>query len=169
MPEYAEAGNLVFRYLDTNGDGTGTKNANGDYSVTPGRFYVQNANDKGMCVSRLIVHIQDAQNFSADNYGNLASALTNGVSVNAKDHVDNVLLDLTDGLPVKSNADWGRLCYDTINVSYGSGNDFVQVRWTFSKAGKFLSLAKDESLNVDLNDDLSGLVGHYFMVQGYYL
>ena len=157
----------VYRYLDTVGDGTGTKNANGNYSSTAQDFRI-NAPTQGMyCLERMIVHIRDAANMSADEYGNLNSALTNGVTV-AVYNDDTLDCDLVDGLPIKANADWGRVCYDSEPLSYGSGDDFIRVRWTFAKAGQPIYLFDDWNLRVELNDSFTGLVEHYFMVQGFY-
>ena len=157
----------VYRYLDTVGDGSGTKNANGDYSSSATDFRI-NAPAGGVYeITRMLVHIRDAANMSADEYGNLNGALANGITVAVYDG-DTLDCDLTDGLPVQSNADWGRVCYDAESLSYGSGDDFVRVRWTFSKAGQPLYLAGDYNFRVQLNDNFTGLVAHYFQVQGFY-
>ncbi len=80
-----------------------------------------------------------------------------------------VVKDLTDGLPIKSNAAWGRVCYDIDISTFGTGDNFVECRWTFAKSGKFLELngQAGEWLEAYLSDDLSGLVSHTFMVQGF--
>ena len=45
----------------------------------------------------------------------------------------------------------------------------IVVRWTFAKSGAPIRLdgAKNARLEVLLNDDLTGLVDHHFVVQGY--
>lgn len=160
---------LMFsRYADTDGDGSGTKNANGDYSGGEEIFYIQPPADESFYVSRLIVSIEDASGFSAAEYGNLAAALSTGVEVRVQDDAGTII-DLTDALPVKTNAGWGALCYDVDLKTWGQGNELLVVRWTFSKSGQFIKLNGDdgERLEIVLNDDLDGLVGHRFLLQGY--
>ena len=54
-------------------------------------------------------------------------------------------------------------------LAWGAGNDQLIARWTFSKAGRPIRLVGDnnERLEVVLNDDFTGLVHQYFVVQGY--
>lgn len=155
----------IYRYLDTAGNGTGTKNAIGDYS-TPDEFYISGPSSGRMVLERMIIHVRDGSGFSAEKYGGL-TALTNGLSVAVVTEGETV--DLTDGVPVKTNAAWGRLCYDLAFHITGAGDDFMSVRWTFSRSGKPIVLkSATDKLGVTLNDDMTGLVEHYFMVQGYY-
>jgi hypothetical protein len=51
-----------------------------------------------------------------------------------------------------------------------AGDEMLQVRWTFAKSGAQLRLNgnNNERLEVVLDDDLDGLIEHYFMVQGVY-
>ncbi len=156
---------ILCRYLDTNGDGTGTVDAIGDYSTVT-EFYYE-APELGATFHRMIVSIEDNGGGTISEYGNLgAGGLTNGIEVKVVDDSDTVMADLTDGLPIKSNGDWGRLCYDIDRKDWGGGNDFYQVRWTFSKSGEPVILREGWRLVVYLNDDFTNLVGHHFMVQG---
>lgn len=154
------------RFLDLDGDGTGTKNAIGDYS-TADTLYIQPAAGTVYRIERMLVSIEDGVGMRAERYGGLAAALTNGVTVRVADD-SGTILDLTDGLPIKSNAGWGSYCYDVDIKAWGAGNELLLVRWTFAKAGVPLRLDGDnnERLEVILNDDMTGLVSHYFMVQG---
>jgi hypothetical protein len=165
-----KAEDLLYRFLDTVGDGSGTKNAVGDYSAgtgTPTSFKIVPPSGELYTLSRVIVQIRDSGLISAEGYGGLA-ALTNGVELRVRDGAGTVL-DLVNGLPVKSNAGWGSFCYDVALTEFGAGDNFVQVRWTFSKSGKALELNGDEGeyLEAYLSDDLTGLVGHTFQVQGF--
>lgn len=154
---------ILSRYLDTNGDGTGTKNANGNYSVTPEQFYID-----GPCtLTRMIVMIEDTAGMQAEEYGNLGVALTNGVTITIdRSGLDNNAVNLTDGLPIKTNAEWGRLCYDVDVKSWGAGDEVFLARWTFANAEP-IKLGDGDRLEVTLNDDFTGLIEHYFKVQGY--
>ena len=161
------SGGLIFsRTLDTVGDGSGTKNAN---QVAATTFKLKPPAGLAMEVGRLIIQIRDNVAPNSDNYGNI-SALTNGIDVKVTRNGE-LLRDLTDGLPVKSNADWGRVCYDIRESIFSAGTAFVQARWTFkrfSNRGLILSSSSDDALEVTCNDDLSGLVEHYFTGQGIY-
>lgn len=159
---------ILSRYLDTNGDGTGTKNAVGNYSGGAQSFKLAPPASTIYRVHRLLVTIEDTSGMTPTEYGNLGAVLTNGITVRVHNGTSTVV-DLTDGLPVKSNEQWGALCFDAVLRSWGAGNDVLAVRWTFSAAGVPLRLDGDASevLELVLNDDFTGLVSHYFVAQGY--
>lgn len=156
----------LFKALSSNGDGTGTVNAIGDYSVTPLNLKYTGEIDKVGLINRMIVQIVDGNGFSVSNYGALP-ALTNGVVVSVKDANDNVINSLT-AYPVLSNGDWGAQCYDAQYQSYGVGDDTLLVRWTFGNSGKPLEIdfRKGEYLDVELNDNFTGLTLHRFKIDG---
>jgi hypothetical protein len=146
-------------------DGTNNPNANGDYSTTAGEFVIEvPAGETKLNLSRVIVYIEDSGTFKAETYGALA-ALTNGVSLVIEKN--GVETDLTDSTPIKTNAQWGRLCYDVDVKTWGNGNSATVVRWTFSKSGVDLSLQMGDRVIVRLNDNLTGLIDHTFLFQGY--
>lgn len=60
-------------------------------------------------------------------------------------------------------------CYDVELKSWGAGNEVLLVRYTFLKSGQFVRLVGDnnERLEVVLNDNLTGLIDHSFLIQGY--
>jgi hypothetical protein len=166
---------IIFsRLLDTNGDGTGQKAANLDFASATdwaggATFYIQPEVDEVMAVNRMLVQIVDTGTLSADNYGAL-SALTTGIAVRVNSK-RGVIMDLTDGVLIKKNGDWGRLSYDVNITGFASGEDFLHVRWTFAKSGRPVFLHGDrlERLEVVMpGEDLSGLTDHYFTAQGYY-
>ena len=156
----------LYRYLDTVGDGSGTKDARGNYSSTPARFKIVPPAGEIFYIARMIIHYQDVGAPDADKYGNnitLANGITIGI-YNVSD--DSLHTELTDGLPIKTNAEWGRLAYDVRVDNFGVGNDFVQVRWSFFKSQRTVILGEDQYLGIILSDDFSGLVSHHFMAQG---
>jgi hypothetical protein len=150
-------GGAVVPFTD---DGSATTTLN-----NPFRFYIEAQAGEILRVARMIVHIEDAITWNAAEYGNLGAALTNGVSVTVEDTDGNTINTLTD-ITVKSNADWGRYCFDNAYVAYGAGNDFLSARWTFDKAGSPIRLKLGEKFVVTVNDDLDGLDAHTFVVQG---
>jgi len=158
----------VYRFLDTVGDGSGTKNANGNYSLGEERFLIKPAADEVIRLERMIVTIEDTAGFTAAKYGDIA-ALTTGVDIKfVRDGVD--ILSYTDNELITTNARWASFCYDADLKTWGAGNELLAVRWTFSKSGTPVRLvgSEVESFEIVLNDDLSGLVLHKFHVQGYY-
>jgi hypothetical protein len=124
-----------------------------------------------MNLQRLLVNIEDVGNFDADNYGNNISLTSdNGVQVICS--VNGVSTDHTDGLLIQSNAEWNRLAgIDTVLSDYGTGNQHLNVRYTMAKArpdGVVLKGDEGDRFIVRLKGNFTGLVSHYFMVQGFY-
>jgi len=159
-----------FRYLSTDGTTNGTKNAIGDYSDTGSGltiFSIQPPDGVVYRCSRIMPFIEDAGSFDSGKYGN-SVVLTNGIEVRVQDD-SGTIIDMTDGVPIKTNPHWKRLCYDVDPSAYGTGNEAVGVRWTFTKAGQYIRLdgSNNERLEVLLHDAFDDLVGHYFQVQGY--
>lgn len=158
----------LYRYLDTNGDGTGTKDASVDGSGTQQIFKITPPAGTIYRIARMLIYIQDGSGFAAAEYGNLGTTLTTGIGLRIHNGTTTVL-DLMDGVKVQQNADWARCCYDANLVTWGAGDEFLVVRWTFERAGQMLRLDGDatESLEILIDDNLTGLTSQYFQVQGY--
>lgn len=146
----------------------GTYNANGNYSVTPASFRLSAAADQVIEVHRLIVTIRDGSAFSAEKYGGITGGLSTGVKIYFRDSDDSLLYDVTgSGHAIQANADWGSFCYDVDLKSWGSGDSFLLVRWTAARSfGVPFTIRPGQYVEVYLNDDLSGLIAHYFQMQG---
>ncbi len=160
----------ISRYLDTNGDGTGTKNAVGDYSVGTTDFYIEPPGPDKFVLSRLLIQIEDARTggWDADGYGQIsAPGLTNGISALLLSDTGSIACDLTDNTPIKSNVGWGQLCYDTVLHDFGNGNFFLSIRWTLAALGHPIELDPGERFVIRLSDDFTALVAHYFLIQGF--
>jgi hypothetical protein len=161
---------ILIRYLDTNGSGAGTKNAVGEYHDAGNGaeiFYIQPPPGAVYRIARLLPFVEDQGTFDSGSYGN-GITLTNGISIRVQND-SGTIVDLLDGLPIKLNTHWARICYDMSISSFGTGNEYLHARWTFAKSGQMIRLVGDnnERLEVVLNDDFSDLVSQYFMVQGY--
>ena len=165
---FGEQETLLSRFLDTDGDGTGTKNAIGDYS-TPEDFYIQPAAGQVYRINRILISIEDGSGFKAGLYGGLA-ALSTGLSLKVED-ASGTLVDFMDGVPVKTNGQWARVCFDVDLKSWSASptEELLVVRLTFSKFGQAVRLDGDnaEKLVMTLSDNMTGLLSHYFKVQGY--
>ena len=150
-------------------DGT-NDNMNVDGSSTPVPFYRGPPVGETWAIHRMIVLIEDNANFTADGYGGVAT-LTNGIdfSIFTGGVAGTETEDLLDGDPVNSVADWASNCYDMAEHTFGSGNNFIVIRWTFTKMGRPLILQGDvnDIICLVINDDLTGLVKHQAHIQGH--
>ena len=150
-----------YKYLYLDGS-PGVKSSNVDGSAVSQEFIFDATENTE--VERMLIMIQDDAAISAEKYGGLA-ALTNGVIFEL--FRGGVLdLDFCDGVPVKSNAHWGALCYDVEPWDPPVGDKFVLVRWTFAKSGLPLYMYPTDRLRMTIRDDLTGLVDHRAMIQG---
>lgn len=146
----------------------GVSNAIGDYRSAPVDFAVESERPGTFSIARVIVYLESAGGMKAQDYGKIKDGLPNGIRVLLMRN-GSVVEDLTDGLPVRKNAGWGRVCYDVSVNGWGSGNDFLVARWTFTQAGVPVVLTEGTRLTFRLQDDFRSLVAHHFMAQGYHL
>ena len=162
------------RLLTTTGDGvTGDSEMTGDYSGAPAEFYLQgptrDESEYGAVISRVLIYVEDSGAFDAAKYGN-GVTLTNGITLEHRTS-DDVLISSFTPNPVKSNGDWASLAFDAQVQSWGTGNEFLTVRYTFAKFSggddPGLLLDDGEKLVCTVNDDLSGLVAHRITAQGH--
>lgn len=152
-------------FLDQNGDGTGIFDAKIDHSATPVDYFISPPAGRIYAISRLLTCIKDSGSLDADGYGNGAS-LTNGIIVSSKTPSGELIARHDGGQTIKTNAQWGRLCYDVKEHVWGLGDEILLVRWTFTKAGGPLIYDEGERFCVTINDDHTNLTSHTFLVQG---
>lgn len=152
-----------FGYLDTNGDKTGENNAIGDYSSSPEEFFIQPPAGAVWAIERMIVSIHGA--CGRAGYGS-EEPLENGITVMTTTSGGDMILNLTNGVPIKDEMAWGALCYDVDHKDTGEDLTWVFVRWTFAKSGMPIVLRDQERLVVTLNDDMEHLAQHRFQAQG---
>lgn len=148
-----------FRYLDTAGNGTGTKIATGTYTST--RFYLQPPTANVYAVQRLIVSIEDSAVITPSLYGSVT--ITNGVVIRRVS--GSTVITLTDGVTLSNNLGWRRLC-DVEQTNITGVTNQLQAVCDFSIPIR-LNGDQSERLEVLLQDDFSGLDGHYFVAEGY--
>jgi hypothetical protein len=90
----------LIQFLSTNGDGTGTINAVGDYTATPTPFYIQPSATAVYVITELLLQLSDVgAAFALDEYGNLNAPLINGVLIRAK-RGSAITLDILGGQPI---------------------------------------------------------------------
>lgn len=159
---------LIQRFLDTVGDGSGTRNANGDYSVTAEEFFFKNVtSEDGIVLNSMIVSIVDDSGFREERYGALGAALSNGIRIQVKDENDTIVNEFTSNEIIKTNGDWAKFCYDVDLKTWGGGNSILVARYTFGEAGTPLFLPFNYTFSIVLNDDFTGIIEHFFHIKGY--
>lgn len=158
----------IFYFLDTVGDQSGTKNAVGNYAGAVQKFICKPIAGEIFFLSRMMIHVEDVGSFDTGSYGNRV-ALTNGIDFSVWDKDDNVIFTFNNDLPIKQNVHWARFAYDTRVDTFGTGNSFLIARWSFFKSGQLIKIDGDkgEYIGASLNDDFTGLVSHYFNLQGF--
>ena len=160
----------IYQLASTNGDGTGTTNAVGNYSdagdgATDFKLTALNTSSYYI-LERVIISISDVGAFDSGAYGN-AVTLTNGITVDIQDADDVTIAPMTP-FPIKTNGEWAAVCHDFTEQAFGQGDVYGTVRWTFSRAVPGgIRIEPGESLVFTLNDDFSGLESHRFFVQGW--
>lgn len=156
----------LIHFITLGGNPAATADMNVNGSVTPQVFGVSPAllGARFAVLTRMVVLIEDSGNLAADNYGAL-SALTAGVRMTAT--IGGVEASVDGGLPIKSNVHWARICYDMTEHSFGNGNNFISARCAFDGIGIPLTLKGADSFDITVNDNLTGLVEHHVLVQGY--
>ena len=159
----------IFQLLSSNGDGTGTTSAIGNYAVTPLSLTFKQAEKEVVHIHRILIKVQDTGAFDADKYGN-GITLTNGIRLYHRNSADEILEELT-AYPVKTSGDWAGQCFDLNHFTFGTGDEIITVRWTFSKSGipVILKLHEGEYLEIYLNDNFTGLTDHLFKIDGFYI
>jgi len=113
----------------------------------------------------MLVFVEDSK-INAAQYG--TQTVANGVRLYVAND-QGELNDLMDGGAITTSAEWAEYCFDANSKAWGAGNEFLTVRWTFTKAGVPIRLDgnKRERLAILIQDDLTGLAAHEFVVQGY--
>ncbi len=152
-----------------------TIHAIGNYLISPDTFTFVPETHRKASIKRMLVLIEDDSNMGATTYGGIAGGLLNGVRIVVRDSLDGDALvhELDGGEPVYTNTDWAGLCHDLTPYVFGTGanNQVATIRWTFSRddGPLYLDGARGHYLSVELDDDLTTLVDHRFIVKGAYV
>ena len=157
----------LIQFLSSNGDGTGTTDAIGNYSVTPLTLYIQPDPEEVLVINELICHVSDSGKFLQGVYGSLASPLTNGIIIQVSDN-SGIILPITNSHPIKSNDDYMHLTEMALQ-DFGGVADSLRASFTASHFGTELLLhgALNQKLEIIISDNCTGLDDHHFIVHGY--
>jgi len=161
---------LISQLLSTAGDGTGTVDATGTYTVAaPGIFYIAPAAGQIFQIHRIIMSLEDETGFKAETFGK-ESALTNGWTL--KHERDGVVItDFTNGIAIKTNARFGDFCFDVDVKNWANTptNELLLARFTFAKFGQPLRLIGDDSdiLVARFQDTMTAFLSLQIVAQGF--
>ena len=157
---------LGIKLLSSNGDGTGTTNAIGNYSTTPLSLKYIAPEQYVVNIYRMIVKVRDTGSFDVEKYGNNIT-LTNGIRIYHRHGNGDLVAELT-AKPILSSGDWSAHCYDVQVLSFGTGDEVLSVRWTFAASGQPVMLDGQDGdyIELVLNDNFTGLNEQIFCIQG---
>lgn len=153
------------RFLDTNGNGTGTKNATGNYSAAPTPFYIQPNADQRFAIYELLVQNSDAGQYGQSVYAAFATALTNGLLMRVKQS-GSVVFDLLDGVPIKTNDHFVHVSHDYTLVTWQGSLNSMSLLIQFARNSLVLNGRTQDQLEIVCQDDFTGLIDQTFFVTG---
>lgn len=155
------------RFLDSVGNGSGTKDLNGNYSVTPQSFKMIVPAGVTYVVNQFTVHIGDNGTFSVDQFGSMA-ALANGCLMNMQ--INGIVYSLLDNTAIKNNGNFFHFsaATDLIVAFSGTGN-LLQSTFTGADFGCVAMLNGDlgDYLEIIIQDNLTGLTNFHAIARGY--
>jgi hypothetical protein len=155
--------------VSSNGDGTGTVHATGNYSVTPLKLKITPPEGKVYRIHSLMLVVEDNGGFNSGYYGN-GIVVTNGISIKLRDELDNVVSDFTNGEPIKTTGLMAHFFDRLEYINYGTGDEVVRAIINFQESmGDFVELRYGESLEANFSDNFTGLIHHDLVAQGYIL
>lgn len=144
---------------------TGDSVSNIDGSVTPVDFYTAPASGEIMEVVELSIELSDGGNPTLDEYGNIGSALTNGVQI----YLERNGVKSPLGLPIKDNRSLFNLGPQISYIQLASQERITRASFNirdFAKQGVLLDFRTNDRLGIIIQDDLSALISHSVTLKG---
>ncbi len=168
VPQRLPVSHFLSQQLTVNGDGTGTFNMNGNYSVTPEEFYIQAPAGLKYCVCDLMLLLDDNAAFRSNGFAGIATPLANGFALNVYDASSNLIKTFTP-VPIKSTIGLSRVFHELdYFVFSGSGDNYIAAALNFPHDhGNLLCLPPGWRFGTTISDDLSTLVEFSLLVQGF--
>lgn len=137
--------------------------ATGDYSVTPEDFYFQCPVNAYVEINKIRIVVSDGGSPTRTEYGNLGSALTNGVRAYFKPFSQDEY-EVTPSLrPIKSNEDFENIANNLDKIDYATNDDSRDYEIVL---GSPIRLDQGDAFIIRLNDDFTGLTSHRFIIHG---
>lgn len=140
-------------------------NANGDYSGGEVEYSAAPPAGVDFIIDFFKINILVPNGSDSGRYGNNL-VLTNGLNLTGY-RGDTKIGDLNP-VPIKTNSDWQMICQERSRDAWGSGVEYLSYTWNLAANGGSIKLSGDlqDKIVVRLQDDLQGLSGHYFYIQG---
>jgi len=155
----------IFRQMDTVGDGSGTKNAIGNYAAAAQTFKLTCPIGKAYTINSLMIHVSGPTNFALTGYGSIAGGLANGLTLQIS--IGGAIVELNATEPIKSNDDWAHVSADVNHLTFVGGGDSLAIPFKISDFGVPVVLSGGDFIQITLHDDFSTLTSHHFIVHGY--
>ena len=156
----------IVQRLSIDGTNSTNYNMNVDGSGSAVRFFIRPPSGSQYYITRLIFLLEDAGTFDSGGWGNNGGTpLQNGIVIGFNIGGISKKLDFE----LKQHSDLAALAYDVNQVKWGSGNEFLMSRFTFSKLGTEMRLDgnKGDIFYADINDDLTYLKSQQIIAEGY--
>lgn len=159
---YTDPADYVVSVLDTNGDGTGTTNAIGNYATETLFRYNATVNT---ALNSMTVFAGGIGTVTASNYITLIAPLTNGIGVNVYESDGTPIQTPNPAARVKSTVGWATYAFNRSVDDWGGGENYFSVEFDLTQLGR-ICLTPGRFFAVILNDDFTGLSVQTFTVQG---
>lgn len=164
-----EPSNAVYQLLTTTGvvDGSIEMNVNG--SVTPVNFDYIVPEGRSVDVARINIRIGDGK-VVPSKFGDIAE-LANGLLVQILDTDGSTVLQnfSTDQAAIKKTADFSSLAANDVDISDGTGTQYVYIRWTLERIGRPILMTAGQRFRIIVRDDLTGLIEFRAELQGIFV
>ena len=153
-----DATGTIASFVGDYSDGTGSGLITASVSASAGHILV---------VKSMVIMIEDDANPDSGYYGGINTALPVGITFKIVDDT-GTLVDMTNGSPMKTNGDYGRMSEKVEAITFGAGNTFVKVTHNFARASYPLILFDTDGgkFQISLNDNFTSLVSHTVYVGG---
>lgn len=164
----ANKSRILFGKLGTTGLNSGTTNLNVDGSSTPVIAKIEANSNYDIYITSITLKISDSS-VSNSKFGALAE-LTNGISLTLTESEVSTSL-LLNAKTIGQTIGELPNAYKTLLVSYSGNNDLITITSDFSTitnpAGLRIGRGNTDKLELQVNDDLTGLISLEVVVFGY--
>lgn len=156
--------NPYFQFLSTNGDGTGTIQMTGNYSVTPGVFFAQAPAGYTFVITHIHFIIGSSTNMNVEDYASIAGGLLNGMLWTYKK--SDVVYNAFGDYMLKRNGDYSAISSTSLTNYAGTGQ-ILTCEFDFPKTfTESLKLTGNDNFTITANDDLTTLLSHACALHG---
>ncbi len=159
-------GSPFYQFLTTTGNGSGTIDHVGNYSVTPSEVFIQPNSDETLLITSLILTIADDSTFDPTKYG-AVNALTNGYDLVTR--INGVTTGILRGNKIKTGFDIMGSGAAFHFVEMLKDRPLLQARFLLSSdlnsPIQLIGINSDR-ISVTLNDNFTGMIMNRFIVTG---